>query len=147
MNFRVVRWVNADLVNHIVQLITLQANRLCCQRLMGLEGYAVGLKKSLRHHPQGHNNTSSHAHDEVDTMLHLRCAAVVCLLLPNLSCLWGRCSSTESCLMLEIFNEKFPPIAKSAAIKTASAPQGFIRLSERHSVSFLGNPGVSHPRH
>ena len=84
-----VRWVNADLVNHIVQLITLQANRLCCRRLMGLEGYAVGLKKSLRHHPQGHNNTSSHAHDEVDTMLHLRCAAVVCLLLPNLSCLVG----------------------------------------------------------
>ena len=80
-------------------------------------------------------------------MLHLRCAAVVCLLLPNLSFLLGHCSSTESCLMLEIFNEKFPPIAKSAAIKTASAPQGFIRLSERHSVSFLGNPGVSHPRH
>ena len=86
MNFRVVRWVNADLVNHIVQLITLQANRLCCQRLMGLEGYAVGLKKSLRHHPQGHNNTSSHAHDEVDTMLHLRRAAVVCPLLRNLPC-------------------------------------------------------------
>ena len=86
MNFRVVRWLNADLVNHIVQLITLQANRLCCQRLMGLEGYAVGLKKSLRHHPQGHNNTSSHAHDEVDTMLHLRRAAVVYPLLRNLPC-------------------------------------------------------------
>ena len=86
MNFRVVRWVNADLVNHIVQPITLQANRLCCRRLMGLEGYAVGLKKSLRHHPQGHNNTSSHAHDEVDTMLHLRRAAVVYPLLRNLPC-------------------------------------------------------------
>ena len=46
--------------------------------------------------------------------------------------------------MLEIFNEKFPPIAKSAAIKTASAPQGFIRLSERHSVSFLGKTLASH---
>ena len=73
--FRVVRWVNADLVNHIVQLITLQALRLCYHRLRGLEGYALGLKKSLRHHPRGHNNTSSHAHDEVSTMLHLRRAA------------------------------------------------------------------------
>ena len=41
-------------------------------------------KKSLRHHPQGHNNTSSHAHDEVDTTLQLRRAATVCLLIPNL---------------------------------------------------------------
>ena len=56
------------------------------QRLSGLEGYAVGLKKPLRHHPQGHNNTSSHAHDEVDTMLHLRHAAVVYRLLRNLPC-------------------------------------------------------------
>ena len=56
------------------------------QRLSGLEGYAVGLKKPLRHHPQGHNNTSSHAHDEVDTMLHLRRAAVVYRLLRNLPC-------------------------------------------------------------
>jgi len=74
---------------HVVQLIAHQANRLCYRRLRSLEGYAVGLKKPLRHHPQGRNNTSSHAHDEVDTMLHLRCAAVVCLLLPNLSCLVG----------------------------------------------------------
>ena len=44
---------------------------------------AGGLKKSLRHHPQGHNNTSSHARDEVFAMLHLRRAAVVCLLIPN----------------------------------------------------------------
>ena len=78
--FRVVRWLNADLVNHIVQLIAHQAKRLCFRRLRGLEGYALGLKKSLRHHPRGHNNTSSHAHDEVSTMLHLRHAAVYRLL-------------------------------------------------------------------
>ena len=86
MNFRVVRWLNAELVNHIVQLIAHQAKRLCYRRLRGLEGYAVGLKKSLRHHPQGHNNTSSHAHDEVNTMLYLRRAAVVYQLLRNLPC-------------------------------------------------------------
>ena len=35
------------------------------------------IKKSLKHHPQGHNNTSSHAHDEVNTTLHMRRAAVL----------------------------------------------------------------------
>ena len=74
---------------HVVQLITHQANRLCYRRLRSLEGYAVGLKKPLRHHPQGHNNTSSHAHDEVDTMLHLRGAAIMYLLLLNLSSVVG----------------------------------------------------------
>ena len=68
-----------------MQLVAHQANRLWYRRLMGLEGYAVG-KKSLRHHPQGHNNTSSHAQDEVYTMLHLRRAAIMYLLLRNLTC-------------------------------------------------------------
>ena len=89
VNFWVVRWLNADLVNHIVQLITLQTKRLCYRRLRGLEGDAVGLKKSLRHHPQGHNNTSSHAHDEVNTMLHLRRAATAYRLLPSSSFVVG----------------------------------------------------------
>lgn len=89
VNFLVVRWVNADLVNYIVQLITLQVLRLCYHRLRGLEGYALGLKKSLRHHPQGHNNTSSHAHDEVNTMLHLRRAATAYRLLPSSSFVVG----------------------------------------------------------
>ena len=98
MNFRVVRWLNADPVNHIVQLIAHQAKRLCYRRLRGLEGYAVGLKKSLRHHPQGHNNTSSHAHDEVDAMLHLRRAAVVYRLLPSLPSLLGLRRLIKKCV-------------------------------------------------
>ena len=64
---------------------------------------AGGLKKSLRHHPQGHNNTSSHARDEVYTMLQLRRAAVVCLLIPNFLALRICGSSADSfwqCLSL-----------------------------------------------
>ena len=53
VNFWVVRWLNADLVNHIVQLIAHQAKRLCYRRLRGLEGHAVGLKKVPETSPPG----------------------------------------------------------------------------------------------
>ena len=65
--------------------LTSAASHGCYRTLRSSEGTAEeSIKKSLRHHPQGHNNTSSHAHDEVDTTLQLRRAATVCLLIPNL---------------------------------------------------------------
>ena len=132
---------------HIVQLIAYQSNRLCHRRLSGWNDMRCDLKSPRDITPRD-TTTPRHMLTTRSTQCCTCDVLLLCVYCYQIClALWRRCSSTESCLMLEIFNEKFPPIAKSPAIKTASAPQGFIRLSERHSVSFLGNPGVSHPRH